>query len=583
MKRKFTSALLITCFLFTTHSSFSQCTILTNAVQGISYTYVTINGTNASGVAYNPTLNIYYAVTAGNPGFPFETFTPAGTSLYQTNAGFDFRGLWWNPNTNQLEGNGYYTYGLWKSNLDINGYALNTGTNLFIGQFQPDAQSVGDYDYDANEIIYYFNGFIYRYDRNTNVLLGSYPLTGMPVSLSNINWTSVVYTGCCGNEIGILDYINKTILLFSKTTGAYSGTSKLPASAVTNYGFNTSYANNLVWLHDIGTRTWTSYSILAGANGSNAVDLGNDTVLCVGSTLELNAGSSSDQYLWSTGATDSIITIDTAGSYWITVTTGLCSASDTIIISDTLCTPLISFNSSDTAICQKFCINFFDSSQNDPTAWLWLFEGASPSSSTNQNPTNICYNSPGTYDVKLITTSASGKDSLLLPGYINVYATPAMPAITQVGYTLTSSAAATYQWQLNANNIAGATNQSYTILQSGFYNVIAYDDHGCFSSSATIYVLGTGINNVAAEFYFTTEPNPSNGNFTISFQSPNSIGEIKLELIDLLGRIVFTKEIFLTQNSFSNSISVIDLPDGNYLLRMSSEKYSAVSKLVISK
>ena len=51
-------------------------------------------------------LNIYYAVIAGNSSFPLETFDATGVSLYQTNTGFDCRGLWWNPNLNQLETNG---------------------------------------------------------------------------------------------------------------------------------------------------------------------------------------------------------------------------------------------------------------------------------------------------------------------------------------------------------------------------------------------------------------------------------------------------------------------------------------------
>src|SRR6266480_648241 len=113
-------AFLLSSLLLTFQFSFSQCTILTDAVQGISYTYILTDGTNASGVAYNPNFDIYYAVIAGNSGFPYETFNSSGTSLHQTTAGFDFRGLWWNPNTGEVEGNGYFTNGLWTSGLDIN-------------------------------------------------------------------------------------------------------------------------------------------------------------------------------------------------------------------------------------------------------------------------------------------------------------------------------------------------------------------------------------------------------------------------------------------------------------------------------
>ena len=59
----------------------SQCNIIPNAIQGISYTFVQSGGTNASGVAYNPNLNIYYTVIAGNSAFPLETFDVNGVSF----------------------------------------------------------------------------------------------------------------------------------------------------------------------------------------------------------------------------------------------------------------------------------------------------------------------------------------------------------------------------------------------------------------------------------------------------------------------------------------------------------------------
>jgi hypothetical protein len=89
--------------------------------------------------------------------------------------------------------------------------------------------------------------------------------------------------------------------------------------------------------------------------------------------------------------------------------------------------------------------------------------------------------------VTLITTTATGNDTLTLPGYITVYPTPPFPTITQNGYTLTSSPAAGYQWQFNNVDIAGATNQTYTATQTGYYTVVIADSSGCINS-ATVYV-----------------------------------------------------------------------------------------------
>src|SRR5207342_1238576 len=146
-------------------------------------------------------------------------------------------------------------------------------------------------------------------------------------------------------------------------------------------------------------------------------------------------------------------------------------------------------------------------------SWLWQFPGGDPSSSTDQNPANVCYDIPGLYDVTLITTNANGSDSLTLHNYITVYPTPAIPTITQNGYTLTSSPAEFYQWQLDATDIPGATNQSYDVLQTGFYTVVVSDSNSC-KNSTTLYVEITGIDEVN-DGGVSVYPNPSSGSFTV--------------------------------------------------------------------
>ncbi len=241
----------------------SQCTTLASAVPGITLVHQNTNCLNNSGVAYNPQLGLYYGVRAGNSTFPLETWTSAGVPLYNTTAGFDWRGMWWNPATNQLEGNGYSTSGIWRANLNGSGYALNTGVSIFTGMNQPDAQSCGDLDYNANEILYYFSGNIYRYSRATNAFLGSYPITGTPVAIANLNSTTLMYTGCAGKEIALLDYVNKRVYLYNKASGAYNSTSQLPAAAVTTASFRTSWANGYVWLFNLANYTWYSYQVLS--------------------------------------------------------------------------------------------------------------------------------------------------------------------------------------------------------------------------------------------------------------------------------------------------------------------------------
>ncbi|MCB9288834.1 MAG: hypothetical protein H6560_16115 [Lewinellaceae bacterium] len=59
-----------------------------------------------TGSAYdNPDLDLYYSVRAGSSTYNINTYASDGTLLNTAVAGFDYRSLWWNPNTGELQGN----------------------------------------------------------------------------------------------------------------------------------------------------------------------------------------------------------------------------------------------------------------------------------------------------------------------------------------------------------------------------------------------------------------------------------------------------------------------------------------------
>lgn len=65
-----------------------------------------------------------------------------------------------------------------------------------------------------------------------------------------------------------------------------------------------------------------------------AVDLGNDTTICVDEILELDAGPGVE-YIWNTGEVTQTIQVDTAGTYWVEVTgPGGCTSFDDIIVTE---------------------------------------------------------------------------------------------------------------------------------------------------------------------------------------------------------------------------------------------------------
>lgn len=130
-------------------------------------------------------------------------------------------------------------------------------------------------------------------------------------------------------------------------------------------------------------------------------------------------------------------------------------------------TPVVTFTASDSTICAGECINFTGNATNGPIiSWAWTFGGGTPGTANVQNPTNICFNTPGTYSVTLTATNGSGPGSLTKTNYIVVTANPVVgvtPASSNIcvgmSDTLDAFGASTYSWTpaTGLNTTTGAT------------------------------------------------------------------------------------------------------------------------------
>jgi PKD repeat protein len=189
------------------------------------------------------------------------------------------------------------------------------------------------------------------------------------------------------------------------------------------------------------------------------------------------------------------------------------------------------------------------------------------------------------YDVTLITTNANGNDTLTHTDYVTVYATPPFPTISQVAYTLTCSPAYAYQWQYNSYDITGATNQSYTVTQSGLYTVVVTDSNGCVNS-ANQYVLISGIGEVN-DGSFLIAPTLSNGNFSIECLPGGQTGfnglggnKIFVEVTNSLGQQVYSSEDYISSSHWKKEINLSNLARGIYFVSVTSEEKRAVLKVI---
>lgn len=229
-------------------------------------------------------------------------------------------------------------------------------------------------------------------------------------------------------------------------------------------------------------------------------------------------------------------------------------------------------------ICEKACIDFVDQSQN-AASWQWYFPGASPSSSTDQNPTTICYNDPGTYPVTLVAYDANGIDSAVAILYITVHPNPPIPVVTEQGDTLISSPAVTYQWYLNTTAINGATDQQYIVTQTGFYYVEISDSVGCTSISQATYVDLTGVATILQSWI---EIHALNESSTMQLVIHGMAGkDAQVMLYDLFGRMVAREDVSVESSLFVKTIYLPDAAAGIYFIKVSSGDQSMIQKLIL--
>jgi PKD repeat protein len=82
--------------------------------------------------------------------------------------------------------------------------------------------------------------------------------------------------------------------------------------------------------------------------------------------------------------------------------------------------PVSNFRADNQQVLLGGQIKFNDLSDGFPTSWLWTFEGGTPSTSTEQNPT-VTYTQPGRFKVTLVTSNALGQsDPVVRTEYIEV-------------------------------------------------------------------------------------------------------------------------------------------------------------------
>jgi hypothetical protein len=179
-----------------------------------------------------------------------------------------------------------------------------------------------------------------------------------------------------------------------------------------------------------GSRTSVTVNVLPVPN----VNLGNDTSINQGQTVNLNAGGGASSYLWSTNQTTQTITVNTDGCYWVRYTNGA-GCPDY----DTLCVDVIF--PSDVALMLNSSPVDGDCAADSIPVMVWISNVGT--SVANNIPVNVQLT--GAIAIAFsdtIPTLAVGDDTLMTMGYINLLS----------GGTITMKSYVSFSNDLDPNN-----------------------------------------------------------------------------------------------------------------------------------
>ncbi len=309
--------------------------------------------------------------------------------------------------------------------------------------------------------------------------------------------------GGAGGSV-ILSIPNYTTPVTINTRGGYGGSSYNHIFITECHGPGGGGAGGLLWtsgaspssfitylakggvsglvLNPLSTCYNTSFDATAGDSGGvitnlpstvhvDTLNLGNDTTLCFGKSVVLNAGSDFVAYLWQDYSTDSTFTADTTGKYYVTVIdSNGCLESDTVLV--TVEKPILFNIGDDTSLCIGSSVLL-----QAPTGYAsYLWQDGSTSTSYNAN-------SAGTYYVTVTDTiGCKGSDTSTVKIYPKDSINLGNPIICS-GKAVVLNAGdgfIAYLWQ------DGTTSQTDTAKTGGLYSVTITDSGGCHASDSAL-------------------------------------------------------------------------------------------------
>lgn len=229
-------------------------------------------GTRGASVVWHPVQKKYYASFAGNADYPLAVFDGTGKRLSSEKQTVlvDDRGLWYNPATKLICGNGHGDLGWFSYILDNSGIPTDI-MMIKNNMHQPYDQSVGVYNSTDKQVLFLHGSQVYMYESDgtlaDSIIIhwtrkktdGANEDEDPALQHEDYNIYSLVYTGIKGQELGFLNITNKQVDLYDIKTGFLTKVLSFPETAIVEQTFNFAYANSIYWLFNMELRKWVGY------------------------------------------------------------------------------------------------------------------------------------------------------------------------------------------------------------------------------------------------------------------------------------------------------------------------------------
>jgi len=286
---------------------------------------------------------------------------------------------------------------------------------------------------------------------------------------------------------------------------------------------------------------------------------------------------------------DFIYNYSQAGEYPVTLTivnNNNCSVDHTDTV-NVYAPPQALFSFSPYA-CALTPIEFTDGSIPAPgstiTLWSWNFGDAGTSSVQNaEHP----FNAPGNYLITLIIKDNFGcRDTTvqgitILPQVIANFTWTSNGNIINFTNTSTFNADFTMLWTFGDGGTSNLQTPDHTYNTAGAYEVcLIVTDNTCnVSDTLCKTVLVVGIDDVNENSKFNVSPNPASEFINVS-NLPISLS-FKISLFNSLGKEISLQQILKTTSN-ELTLSLPELSEGIYWLRIESDEGTVMKKIVIS-